>query len=591
MPVEPDGGSAPGDAPSVDAGPVDAPFGDPLAALAALPGMCSLDDWCWRWPTPHGNDYVRVFSTGSDNIWLTAWGTVMQWNGHAWTYHHPPVLPEQSRAQFPMSIGGSSPTNMWLVYGTTVQQWDGATWTIRDSLPLNGNPNYNNVWVAPDTGDAFVTISNGQLKRWHDGKIEIDSPCGCFLGAIWGTSSTDVFITTLGAGIIHYDGKTFTQADVGPSIMGAYSGVLNDVWVGGSGHMAHWDGDRWSPVAMPPEIATLNMWVSTAGWLASDDVWWYVSAGANKGFLHWDGTSLGYTAQARAVDDDDPQFNSVAILDDRWWLVGTSGAVYTRTGPTKISPIVHPGTGLQYLWGAADNDMYVYAHGQLRHWDGTALTAMAIPSVGTVAEGINPLFNLVAEQGAGFGPIFSMHPGEALLVGVGPAASEAFHYLNGQWTAVTTPTTSQLTGVWGPDPDHLWITGLNGTILRWDRAMPNVLTPEPGITTAEALGPIHGAEGITWIASAGTSTMWRNAGSGWTEIPAPSPSTWWGGLFVTSPTDIVTSATCCTDTRRWNGTEWLREDNASTYGMYRLFRPPGGSMFAGSFLNGMVSHR
>lgn len=157
-------------------------------------------------------------------------------------------------------------------------------------------------------------------------------------------------------------------------------------------------------------------------------------------------------------------------------------------------------------------------------------------------------------------------------------------------TPVTTPATPQLTGAWGPDPDHVWVTGLNGTILRWDRATPAVLTPEAGLTTTETLGPIHGAGGITWIASPGSSTLWRNAGSGWTEIPAPSPSTWWGGLLVTSPTDIVTSATCCTDTRRWNGTAWLREDNASTYGMYRLFRPPGGSIFAGSFQNGMVSH-
>jgi len=574
-----------------DAGPVDAaPPGDPFAALVALPGMCSVDGWCWRWPTPHGNNYVRVFSTAPDNIWLTAWGTVMQWNGRAWTFHHPPVLAGQGPAQFPMSIGGSSATNMWLVYGTTLQQWDGATWTIRDSLPVSGNPNYNNVWVAPDTGEAFATISNGQLKRWHDGALEIDSPCSCFLGSIWGTSSQDVFITTLGLGILHFDGRQFTQSYAGSVIMGAYSGVRDDVWVGGSGQLMHWDGTGWTPVAMPPEIANLNAWVNTAGWLASDDVWWYVFAGSRKGFLHWDGASLSFVEQDPADDGANPQFNSVAIIDGRWWMVGTGGAVYTRTGPSAATSIVHPQTGLTWLWGAADNDMYGYVNAELQHWDGQTMTPMAIPTVGTVAPGIDPVFNFVAEQGASFGPIFSMHPGEAMLVGVGPDATGVFHYMNGAWSPVTTKATSQLTGVWGPDPDHLWVTGLHGTILQWDRAAPGVMTADPGLATTQDLGPIHGVDGTTWIASPGTSTMWRNDGSGWTELAAPSVSAWWGGLLVISPTNIVTSSTGSTDTRRWDGAAWLPEDNASTYGMYRLFRPPGGSTFAGSYVNGMVSH-
>src|SRR5262245_25959184 len=80
--AEDDAGPAAGDAGTVS---VDAGLGDALEALRALPGSCSVDGWCWRSPTPHGNDYIRVFSTSGDNIWLTGQhGTVWQWTRGEW---------------------------------------------------------------------------------------------------------------------------------------------------------------------------------------------------------------------------------------------------------------------------------------------------------------------------------------------------------------------------------------------------------------------------------------------------------------------------------------------------------------------------
>src|SRR5262249_11191899 len=147
---------------SIDAGPP-----DPFTALRALPGQCSVDRWCWKWPTPHGNDYIRVFSTAPDDIWLTArQGTVMQWDGSRWIFHHPPALTGQPPLEFPMAIGGNGASDMWLVYGTALEHFDGQAWTVRDQLPTGGNPNYNNIWASPE-GDVWVTISNGSVKRWH----------------------------------------------------------------------------------------------------------------------------------------------------------------------------------------------------------------------------------------------------------------------------------------------------------------------------------------------------------------------------------------------------------------------------------------
>ncbi|HVK78102.1 MAG TPA: hypothetical protein VM734_32565, partial [Kofleriaceae bacterium] len=603
-----DGGDV--DAPAIDApddpGPDAAPPGDPFAALRALPGMCSADGWCWRTPTPHGNDYVRVFSTARDDIWLTAWGSVMQWDGHAWTFHRPPVLPGQRPDQFPMSIGGSSPTNTWLIYGTTLQQWDGATWTIRDQLPLTGNPNFNNVWVAPD-GAAWVTQSNGVVKRWVNGTAETHTPCsGCFLGAIWGTGADDIFITTLPAGILHFDGTQFTSVYTGPKILGGYSGIRGDVWVsGGFGDLMHWDGTTMTEVTPPAAIA--GRWIEAAGYIATNDVWWWVHD--RPGFLHWDGAALTYTAVDAAQDGGLPPFNSVAIIDRRWWFVGDAGAIYTRTGADElaVTSIIasQRSNPVRAMWGNGPDNMYFGVGGEVRRWNGTATTTLPIDAAnpsppiyaaigaitGLHSGGVDELFVSNEEQVSaqvwtsnvfhfdgttwtktqtdlgprnqvrGFGTIVTFGPGEAFAVG---SRGLAAHYHDGAWHPVETGTTEHLIGAWGPDPDNLWILGTNHTVLKWNRATPAVVTPDP-IPTTRPLGPMHGAGGVAWIASAETGTVWRNAGAGWTELPAVTVGNTSGGLFAVGADDVVLSSSGQSSTWRWDGSAFAQETNASGY--------------------------
>lgn len=618
-------GSRPPDLPADDAalpeadaqGSPDAPgpggSGDPFAALQALPGMCSADGWCWQQPTPHGNDYDHVFATGPDNIWLTAWGTIMQWDGSAWRFHHPPADPP---AQFPMSISGTGPTNMWLIYGNTLQQWDGAAWTIHDEV--GGLVNFNDVWVAPDTGDAWVTQNNGIVKRWHAGTAQVFQPCSCFLGSIWGTSSTEVFITTLPPGILRFDGTRFSSTYSGPKIVGGYSGVAGDVWVsGGEGDLMRWTGTAWTPVALPPEIG--RRWIQPIGHVASDDIWWYVLS-PGGGFLHWDGTALTFTPRS-APDGSNLPFISGAIVDGRFWLVGRYGVVYTTSAPTVLSPVINPelaGLGaITSMWGSADYDMYFAMGSELRHWDGILMKTVPLDLpewrqiisvrgirndivnelfVGAIERGTDGKFTSVALHFDGaawtktplqtgptlgsigsIGHLFVMGPGEAMGVGLN---GFAVHYTSGQWKPVATGTTQLLTGVFGPDPDHLWVSGLQGTVLRWERANPTVMTPDSTLPTTRDLGPIHGAAGTTWIASAATSTIWRNAGSGWVELPAVTTGSYSGGLLVVDANDILTAPSTGYMMSRWDGAGWVPEDNACVVGTPRLFKPAGGSTWA-----------
>lgn len=47
-----------------------------------------------------------------------------------------------------------------------------------------------------------------------------------------------------------------------------------------------------------------------------------------------------------------------------------------------------------------------------------------------------------------------------------------------------------LAGVWGPDPEHVWITGSAGTLLSWSSSNPGVAAPDPTLTTTADLGAI-----------------------------------------------------------------------------------------------------
>ncbi|MCW5806924.1 MAG: hypothetical protein KIT31_31485 [Deltaproteobacteria bacterium] len=576
--VDPD--AADPDGPGPDAPPL--PFKDPFVELRALPGTCTADNWCWRYPTPHGNDYVRVFATAPDNLWLTArQGTVMQWNGYTWRFHTPQVPAGQLASnQFPAAIGGLDPTNMWLVFGATLQQWDGQAWTIRDT------GQFNSIWVSPD-GDAWVT-GNAGIKRWHQGVAQNITPCGCFVGSIWGTSAEEVFVTTLPPGILRFDGQAWTQSYSGSAIAGSYLGVTKDVWVGGAdGALLHWDGATWTTHTPPLQHASSRT-ILGAGYFARDDVWWWVTG---EGFLHWNGTALERIDVDFNQDGGLAPFNSATIVDGTWWLVGNAGAVYTRKNGDLSGEVKPRMRGLLGMWGSAEDSMYFLFGGRVEHWDGTGFTSMPanIQRLGGIrANGVDELFGGGDErtpdltqfiltgwhhdgtawhrtplETAGldhrsFLHVYGIASGEAIAVGT---RGVAYFLSNGTWKPIATGTTNDLYGSWGPDPDHVWIVGRGGTFLRWDRANPGVATPDPGITTTADLGPIHGANGTAWIARAQGAKVLRNSGAGWQELPAVTVgSAETGGIFAVDDGNVVVSSSGQALLARWNGTAFVREE-------------------------------
>ncbi len=608
---------APADAAGIDAVLVDAEAdagldadaalpADPFVELQHMPGLCTTDEWCWESPTPTGNDYLHVRVFAPDNIWLLGEGrTVLQWNGQVWRSHRPPFAPGQELVQepWPYGIDGHNANDMWLIFGSTLQHWNGSSWTIVDVGSFTVIY-YNALWVAPN-GDVYTAGATGLRRSINGAAGEPVSVPGATTGltGVWGTDTNDLFVAALGV-IYHYDGTQWTEVYSAGGGTSWFQGTKNDAWSSGSSNtLLHWDGAAWTAV---PTGLSAGATIDPAGWRSTDDAWWL---GGNA-FIHWDGTQLTTTPIDQSTVS--AGVGSVALDGDRWWMVGGMGSVQTRIGTDALGPIIQAPYWGYSMWGTSDNDMY-FAGGGLVHWDGTQQTSIPVDLdsmsgvAGAGVGGANELFGIEVDedqstmpttyissgqhfdgvtwteseldraQGADVAPmsIYAIAPGEAMIVG---GHGLAFYHHSGAWLPISTGVTVNLMGVWGPDADHLWITGQQGTLLRWDRANPTVMTPDTSFpATTDDLKGVHGAGGNLWIVHDVTTLVSRRATDGsWSLV-----NTTCGGqaVFAVSATNVVVTCPDVYRISRWNGTEFVIENHGANWSMNVPFQPPGGHMW------------
>jgi hypothetical protein len=588
---------------------------DPLAALAAMPGTCTSDGWCWRFPTPTGNRYFGVFATSPDNIWVTgARGTVYQWAGAQWIIHHPPTLPGQDVVAWPWAIHGRAKNDMWLIMMSAVEHWDGANWTILDTGPTNVAPYFGGVWEAPN-GDVW-TVSNDYVKRSQGGGPFQVIKKMTNLTAVWGIAADDLFVSGPGQ-ILHWDGQELTQVYQQPAgitkVPTDFMGFKDDVWVsGGYGTLLHWDGHAWTPV---PSGLPSTVTIFPVAAPASNDVWWWTQASSfSQSFVHWDGTSINiYPIDVASYGDSCcPELMAMSIIDGRWWILAVDGAIYTKDGATTIRPIIKPWyTGGYRLWGTGDDDMYFQAGNAIAHWDGTQMTNLPYPAASGTLNGLahtgvggaNELFSLgndidfttyedvysglhydgqawaktellrsPAPFGARLTNSYAIGPGEALIVGQNGVA---FRYHDGVWTPVATGTTNNLQAMWGPDADHVWISGAAGTLLQWNRTNPDVMTPDPTFpATTNDLGPIHGAGGIMWVVNLNTFFVSMLQNGTWTQVNTGLIA--YDVFALGRENVLVTSSTSDDYVARWQGSDFVLEDHNYEGPLRAVFAPPNG---------------
>lgn len=247
------------------------------------------------------------------------------------------------------------------------------------------------------------------------------------LQSVWGTGAGDVLAVGSrsdrpAAAILHYDGTAWADfpapdlAQAGDTLVllrGIWGTSPNDVYVVGAAYggvtpraiAAHYDGQRWTPLALPATAGRelLDVWGTspTDVWVVGDVTG--LPTGRDRGIiLHFDGS-----AWTESVHGDD----------------------------------IH----LKAAWGTGPNDVFTVGdHGTVLHWDGTAWT----PQPTSVTKAVHE--------------VWGTSPADVTAV---CARGIILHYDGSAWSAITDVTVRDLFGVWGSGPADRWAVGASGVIL------------------------------------------------------------------------------------------------------------------------------
>jgi hypothetical protein len=113
------------------------------------------------------------------------------------------------------------------------------------------------------------------------------------------------------------------------------------------------------------------------------------------------------------------------------------------------------------------------------------------------------------------------------------------------------------------------------------------MTPDPSLKTADNLSAIANCGGVTWVGDSSSSMIWRNDGSGWTQLPANVVAS---GIACTADGGVVVASSGQDQLARWNGKGFVTEDTGAALPTPVLFQPPGGTLWAGG-LEVLLQHQ
>jgi hypothetical protein len=269
------------------------------------------------------------------DIYSPATPIIYRWNGAAWRQMSAGAVPDSSLRD----VAGISANDAWAVgYQevsdeedlTVALHWDGARWTHVAS-PSPSDENYlsgvaalagNDVWAVGHKGTS--TLYGELIMHWDGGTWTVSPTRGngyrvltdvaaVAANDVWAIGYKFSFTSGYQGLAMHWDGVRWSDVAL-PRTSGGYtllSGLAaissSDIWaVGTSGGspikplIAHWDGSAWSYVPNPP-VPSDYAFLKGVTALASNDVW-----------------AAGYFTDASGTDQ-----NLVEYWDGNAWTQGT----------------------------------------------------------------------------------------------------------------------------------------------------------------------------------------------------------------------------------------------------------------------------
>jgi hypothetical protein len=261
-------------------------------------------------------------------------------------------------------------------------------------------------------------------------------------GTIWGSSPTDIWASSRGHGLFHFDGtawRTRGPADE-PGINRVWGAADGTVWAAADhGQLFRFHAGAWETIETGLRQGIVDLWAR-----GRDDVR-ILQAGRIRHYQDGAWTDVVAGMDARAIRGLGPDI----------WVVGRSGGGGARRrfdgaawGPVEL---VAGTLGLDSVWGSGADDVWTNggrpSETGLWHFDGRAWTLIDTPGDEAIVGG------------------WSVAPDDMWGVGV---SGVVMHYDGRGWTEVESGTGETLLDVWAGPDGVAWAVGATAGIIRID---------------------------------------------------------------------------------------------------------------------------
>ncbi len=376
-----------------------------------------------------------VWVSGSTAVAVGANGELLRWNGSTWARQ------SAGTTQHLNGVFGISGADIVAVgnFGT-VLRWNGTTWSavlggnVTDNLlgVVGSTANGNRYWAAGDEG--VYAVDGSTVSK-------VTTPYAPRLSAASIDAAGNVWVGGQRGIVLRFTNGLWDTQNIAPDLIDVWSTSTTNAWaVGEFGFVYRWNGSSWVKQSTPT-TATLN-----AVWGASSTE--AFAGGENGTMLRWNGSSW----TAMSIPSSGSVYGLWGSSASDIFASMSTGEVLRFNG-SSWSSVTTQSNALWSVSGSAANDVYATGeNGTVLRFNGTSWTTMNVSTAGTIAG------------------LWSA--GASNLLAVGAAASGtgglAFRNTGAGWTSLSLPTNTFLTSVWGANPNDVYATGDNGTILRWN---------------------------------------------------------------------------------------------------------------------------
>ncbi len=434
--------------------------------------------------------------------------------------------------------------------GTTLG-WNGSHWTMGDTGTAS---ELKDLWTWAQGGKTHgYLVGEGGKILYYNGSIFQPMLTGLYtdLEGLFGFESEDVYAVGDNATVLHYDGDSWAQVELGDDV--PWSGRLYDIWgsdpfhvwaVGQGGKAAFFDGATWTLQQLPTSEALSAIWGS-----GPEDVWVVGKTGA---LLHWDGT----TWYSQVISGHD--LNAIWGLGaDSVWLAGDGGTLQHFDGEswTPVTTLNNWGiTDWTAITGHPEGEdaalWLVSAQGSWARYQDAEWSPISLDS------------NLTTYTSLGGAPL------------IGAEAGRFVEPLGDWWTQAHSATGADILDFWFvPQTGETLLAGTAGTLMAWTGEEWTVLLP-PSLTDLLA---VWSDGSHTFVAGAG-GALFHYDGVDYLEMDTGTDAEI-RDLFGASLVDLWAVGTVGT-VLHFDGTEWYVQDVPTTADLSHLTQGPGGDLWA-----------